>query len=294
VTQPRSCPLCGDVNRSALIGVDRTWPATWRICRLCQLIYLDLLPSVEALEEYYRSYYDRPLLEIPTIITDRLSEIIQSLSQYRTGHGRIVDFGFGEGLLLKQASAQGWDCAGTELDDVCIDRGRQYGWTVAKGDEWQDIFQEPFDVAVIFETIEHVPDHSELLRAAHAVLRPGGALVLTTPNGRSLNGRILGSKWSVMTAPEHLTLWSTKSLRRTVESHGFTVLDIRTSGFNPFDLLAMLRRIEQSPDARVDLGYTLQNSASKNRSLRAVKRAVQCGLQVTGLGDSVKLLAVKS
>ena len=294
MTPNRACPLCGDFDHSAPVGADRTWPATWLHCRPCQLTYLDVLPSAEALEEYYRGYYDRPLLEIPTSITDRLCQIVQSLNPYRTGPGRIVDFGFGEGLLLMQAGAQGWDCAGTELDDVCIARGRENGWMVAKGNEWRDIFQDPFDVAVIFETIEHVPDHHELLSAAHTLLRPGGALILTTPNGRSLNGRMLGSGWSVMSAPEHLTLWSTKSLCRTVEGHGFSVLDIRTSGYNPFDLIAKLRRIEQSPDARVDMGYTLQSSASRNRSLRAVKRAVQFGLQVTGLGDSVKLLAVKS
>ena len=41
---------------------------------------------------------------------------------------------------------------------------------------------EQFDVVVSFETIEHVPDDAKLLEEFARLLRPGGKLVISTPN----------------------------------------------------------------------------------------------------------------
>jgi len=45
--------------------------------------------------------------------------------------------------------------------------------------EWPD---GSFDVTLMFQTIEHVSDDAGLLREIRRVLRPGGLLILTTPN----------------------------------------------------------------------------------------------------------------
>jgi SAM-dependent methyltransferase len=48
------------------------------------------------------------------------------------------------------------------------------------------------DVVSIVDVVEHVTDAHSLLRSARRVLRPGGALYLTTPHERGLFARTLG------------------------------------------------------------------------------------------------------
>ncbi|MFH0953793.1 MAG: methyltransferase domain-containing protein [Verrucomicrobiota bacterium] len=40
----------------------------------------------------------------------------------------------------------------------------------------------PYDVVVSFETIEHVPEYRAALASLHALLRPGGTLLISSPN----------------------------------------------------------------------------------------------------------------
>ncbi len=74
--------------------------------------------------------------------------------------------------------------------------------TFSVGDiEAIDAPSESFDVVVSCETIEHVPHPAQAVRELGRVLRPGGTLLLTTPNYISLQGiqrirwKLTGRKW---------------------------------------------------------------------------------------------------
>jgi SAM-dependent methyltransferase len=52
---------------------------------------------------------------------------------------------------------------------------------VRRLDERKDLF-EGFDVAILCEVIEHILDDAKLIRDAAGCVKPGGRLLLTTPN----------------------------------------------------------------------------------------------------------------
>jgi SAM-dependent methyltransferase len=94
---------------------------------------------------------------------------------------------------------------------------------------------ETFDAVICSEVIEHVPDTPPLFEEMTRVLRPGGTLVLGTPDyGRRLwwilewlYGKILPGAY----AHEHITHFSQASLAARLRALGYTIHDLRYVGF---------------------------------------------------------------
>jgi 2-polyprenyl-3-methyl-5-hydroxy-6-metoxy-1,4-benzoquinol methylase len=74
-----------------------------------------------------------------------------------------------------------------------------------------------FDAIVMWDVIEHVWDPRAVLRKLLVHLRPGGALLLSTPDIGALTARLLGRRWAFMTPPEHLGFFNRRSLRFLLE-----------------------------------------------------------------------------
>jgi SAM-dependent methyltransferase len=189
----------------------------------------------------------------------------------------------------------GWRAHGVEVSPLALAFGRAQGWAVAEPPAAAGLFPENgFDVVTLIEVIEHLDDPVHALRQAVRWLRPGGLLYLTTPNVHSLNGRLLGPRWSIFCPPEHLTIWSPRGLRTALSRLGLRRVRLWTHGFNPVEILALLRT--QRPDVPVDrqrAGDSLNRALSKTPVRRAAKRAANGLLTLAGVGDTLKARAEK-
>ncbi len=119
------------------------------------------------------------------------SSVIRRGREREPRHGRprqglvVLDVACGAGFgleLLGQAgaSAIGVDYAVGALWDI---RRRQPHARLVRGDAMRlPLTDATVDLVVSFETIEHVPDAEALLCEIRRVLKPGGRLVLSTPN----------------------------------------------------------------------------------------------------------------
>jgi SAM-dependent methyltransferase len=87
-----------------------------------------------------------------------------------------------------------------------------------------------FDVVLAFELIEHIARPSVFIREAQRLLRPGGFLVLTTPNADC--GRQTGwSHWAgFLSSFEHLYFFDRESLDRVLKRNGMSIVDIYSQG----------------------------------------------------------------
>jgi 2-polyprenyl-3-methyl-5-hydroxy-6-metoxy-1,4-benzoquinol methylase len=81
-----------------------------------------------------------------------------------------------------------------------------------------------FDIVLLTEVLEHVPEEQDVLAEARRILRPGGRLVISGPNEQSLFQRYL--TWRngfVEDNPEHLREYTVDRLRVAVEKAEFVI-----------------------------------------------------------------------
>ncbi len=206
-------------------------------CRRCGSMQLHPLPARETNQAFET---EETALRMAAIDDRRLTYLRRRLAllcppssppQPPATRPRLLDVGCSTGRLMGLASHSGWDPTGIEMSEPLAAEARRHqpGSTIKVGDIMQiDVTAlPPFDAVVALDVIEHVLDPDEFLRRLHGLLRPGGQLLLQTPNVRSLRARLHGPRWNMLIPEYHFHLYSPKGLTLALERAGFS--NIRTS-----------------------------------------------------------------
>lgn len=230
------CALCGaDKTRRLYTKYDHAIAR----CRRCGLVYATPRADAATILSRYSSEYFwneyMPAVGAPggrvdyEFIDGRNSPLLWLLHQHAPDRGRLLEVGTGAGLLLKAAERAGWDVGGVELsaDGAAFARERLGLDVRQERAEAMTFPAASFDAAVMSEVIEHLFDPPLVLRAIHRALRPGGLLVITTPNFAALSRHVLGEQWSVLNPGEHLYYFTDRTLGRMLEACGFEVRESR-------------------------------------------------------------------
>jgi 2-polyprenyl-3-methyl-5-hydroxy-6-metoxy-1,4-benzoquinol methylase len=129
------------------------------------------------------------------------------------------------------AEADGWVVEGVEISRSAAVWARQnLGLRVHSGtlEEVSPKLKRPFDAVAMFHVLEHSREPERLVLQARGFLRPGGILVVRTPNASSWIAKMCGATWEWVTPPAHIHLFSPVSLRILMERAGFHVESVST------------------------------------------------------------------
>lgn len=296
----RTCPVCDSAKYSKLRFCLNFENPFWRKCKNCKSIYANEIPAKAAIEEHYAGYYDGINLDVPDFVRSTLDNRINSLIKYRTELNNVLDIGFGAGVFLRAAQSKMWSCFGTEYSPDSIRIGKANGWTVHKGDLSDGDLVGPFDIVVAIEVLEHVSNPEVIVRIASNRLRVAGGFYGTTPNSNSINARLLGEKWSVLSYPEHQVLLNKRSIKLLFSNSNLKPIAISSTGFNPIDVINVLRlkidkknSIPKNDINRVSGGYAINSIFESRKTLSVLKKLINRVLTFLGIGDSLVFLAEK-
>jgi SAM-dependent methyltransferase len=145
---------------------------------------------------------------------------------------RIAEIGSGLGYLTNALRAEGYDCVGVDISETAVaEATKRFGsWY-----QQQDIFSPSpeslaaFDLVILLETIEHVPDPVGFLAAAAKLAKPDGRMLVTTPNRDS---HPTAAIWRTDLAPVHLYWFTERTMSRLAEQAGFAVEFVDFTDFN--------------------------------------------------------------
>ena len=140
--------------------------------------------------------------------------------------GRLVDFGSGDGTFLALASKH-FDVTGIELSPRFAELARRVVAPERIIEGAVTLIAETvlpaagFDVVTQLGYIEHEWHPLDGLRAARRLLKPGGVLVIKTPNYASWNRHVRGMEWCGYHIPAHCNYFTPRTLARMLRQTGF-------------------------------------------------------------------------
>lgn len=306
----RGCPMCGE-ERHRTLCVKNGF--TFVRCAGCGLARVDPPPSPEALAAYYREGYDQFRYSFADPSAPPPAGKMEELAILE-GHvrpGDLLDVGSAHGHFLENAARHGWRVAGVEPQERARrDAVERFGHRV-----YASLDEAPpssYDAVTMWHVIEHIAAPEEFLRTAAARLRPGGVLALATPNIDSLVARATGESWGWLSPPDHLFLYSPRTLPRLVERSGLELLHLRTRRGESRNFLflmmqAAVYRLGLFDRMKASVGRAVQDHRSSPRGggglFRTAERVTEAGsLLLTpllrlswsfGLGDEVLAVARK-
>ena len=153
----------------------------------------------------------------------RVEDVKEELAHVHTlPVGKILDVGCGLGYFLSAVDER-WEKHGVELSAFAAERASRHG-TIHHGDLRSANYPSAhFDVVVLYHVIEHMLHPVEELEEIFRVLKPGGTLIVGTPDFDSACARRYGEKYRLLHDPTHISLFSRDSLDRFLWDHGFFV-----------------------------------------------------------------------
>lgn len=233
------CEVCGAKARvcTAIGGYN------YYRCGDCAHLFVFPRPSREELDVFYMmgQYYDKAEAEHDRLLrqaSQRLRRLDDLVAQFGLAK-RLLDVGCAIGYFIKQANEEGWQTFGIDRSVELARRAKEYTGTEIIIGTFEDgeLADKPYPVVVAWEVIEHTPDPRAFFAVLTKNVEAGGLLALSTPLANGLPAKLLGARFPMLSPPEHLSLFTRRSINLLASEFDFEEVGYRSfSNLGPVSL----------------------------------------------------------
>jgi len=210
-----ACPLCngahvtlGSANCTAHALWHAPLPPTieWLRCMACDHVHSRYYWTAAGLEEVRRNSTGASPGAAAAAADDKRalwSPVIERASALLGGYGALarrpskpvwVDVGCADGALVMTAADCGFAAVGLDTRAEPVGRIQQLGFTALNADFMTLKFEVIVDVLSMMDVLGQLRSPLEALRKAAQVVRPGGVLIISTPDRASSSWRAMDSE----------------------------------------------------------------------------------------------------
>ena len=166
-------------------------------------------------------------------LVDRIDHLVAMAKGRRVIHVGFVD----TGCRTMNQSADAWlhahlnavtdSLVGIDVDEVGVKEASAAGYESYVADcrdpeALEALGIEPADIVIAGEIIEHLDDPGAFLAGLHALVKPGGRLVVTTPNAYGLFNVLASLALREINHPDHVMMFTWRTLTNLASRHGWT------------------------------------------------------------------------
>ena len=195
--------------------------------------------------------YGFPDAREPHMFSKFMPQILDLLGPIKP-ETRILDVGCGNGYVCGEFLRQGARVVGIDLSEKGLHFAREaypqgrFEAVTADDHLLENLREEPFDVVVSTEVVEHLHSPAAWARGCFAALKPGGTFICTTPYHGYLKNLLisLAGRWDTHANPHweggHIKLWSWKTLSELLRQARFVDLEFHGAGRVPYLWMTMV------------------------------------------------------
>jgi 2-polyprenyl-3-methyl-5-hydroxy-6-metoxy-1,4-benzoquinol methylase len=213
-------------------------------CKNCNTMYTNPRPTAEVLEEFYKdsvnySFWNKNIfpasenIRRKKIFVPRVDKTLEICKKYNVQNNSLLEIGAAFGTFCVEMKSRNYfkSIVAVEptptLAATCRGKGLEVIEEVIENIEFSE--NEKFDVIVNFEVIEHIFSPKDFILNCKKLLKPGGLMITTCPNGQGFDFKVLKEKCNSVDH-EHLNYFNPHSLGLLLGNSGFKVLESHTPG----------------------------------------------------------------
>ncbi len=212
------CRICGSTEGRRIQALGYSWLRCGRCASVQKILtaeeYRALDPSYDP-GTFLNSSSDAELLRV--LAVDHKAALIERmLTRWWRGDrakASFMDVGCGMGGYLMGARKLGMDVLGFEPSESHSTVARQRLGLPVITDYFSaaKVGARKFDFIMLSHVIEHIYEPATFVHELLSVLRPGGVLLIITPNTRSYIAQLAGRAWPMLKPVDHVSLISSRA-----------------------------------------------------------------------------------